>query len=262
MPEPVIELREVSFCRKERTILDGIDWRVEAGRHWALLGANGSGKTTLLKILTGYAWPTFGQVVVQGHTFGVCDLRLLRKTIGHVSSSLEHRLPGQDPAVEIVASGMEASLGLFGRMSQEDRQRSLAALAKLKAEKLADQPYGTLSQGEQQKVLIARGLVSEPKLLILDEPCAGLDPAARVRFLRDLQEMAARPDAPCILFVTHHIEEIGPWITDVLLLKNGRVLAAGSQEETITSELMTGLFDCQCEAYFVPPHWQLLICEE
>lgn len=262
MADPVVELRQVSFCRKERTILDRINWQVRAAQHWALLGANGSGKTTLLKILTGYAWPTFGEVVVQGETFGVCDLRVLRKAIGHVSSSLEHRLLARDRAIEIVASGIEASLGLFAKISDEDRQKSLAALAKLKADHLADQSYGILSQGEQQKVLIARGLVSKPKLLILDEPCVGLDPASRVRFLRDLGQLANRPDAPSILFVTHHIEEISPWITDVLLLKDGKVLATGNQQETITSELMTELFNCQCEAYFVSPHWQLLICED
>jgi iron complex transport system ATP-binding protein len=257
----VIQLEQVCFCRKNRTILDGIDWQVEPGQHWALLGANGSGKSTLLKILSGYEWPTFGQVTVQDQRFGATDIGKLRRTIGLVSSSLEHRLPGQDKAIEVVASGIDASLGLYRKMKPEEIERATAALAKLRAQDIAQQSYQTLSQGEQQKVLIARALVSGPMLLILDEPCSGLDPAARVRFLNDLGHMATRPDAPSILFVTHHIEEIGPWVTHVLLLKDGKVMARGTQQETITSENMTALLGCRCEAYFVPPRWQLLIDE-
>lgn len=244
--EAVIELEDVCFCRRERTILDGINWRVEAGQHWALLGANGSGKTTLLKILSGYEWPTFGQVTVQGRRFGRTNIPELRKTIGHVSSSLEHRLPAQDTAAQIVASGIDASLGLYRRMRQEDMDRARAALASLRAEDLASQTYQTLSQGEQQKVLIARGLISGPRLLILDEPGGGLDPAARGRFLKDVAFMAARPQSPCILYVTHHIEEIGPWVTHVMLLKAGKVLACGRPDEMLTSDMLSELFTCRC----------------
>lgn len=257
----VIQLEQVCFCRKNRTILDGIDWRVEPGQHWALLGANGSGKSTLLKILSGYEWPTFGQVTVQDQRFGATDIGRLRRTIGLVSSSLEHRLPGQDKAIEVAASGIDASLGLYRKMKPQEMAQAKAALAKLKSEALGEQSYQTLSQGEQQKVLIARALVSNPKLLVLDEPCSGLDPAARVRFLRDLEHMATRPDAPSVLFVTHHIEEIGPWITHVLLLKDGKVMAQGTQQETITSENMTALLGCRCEAHFVGPRRQLRIDE-
>ncbi len=259
--ESVIQLEQVCFCRKNRTILDGISWQVQRGQHWALLGANGSGKTTLLKILAGYEWPTFGRVVVQQQTFGATDIRKLRRTIGLVSSTLQQRLPAQDKAIEVVASGLDATLGLYRRPTKEEIDLSRTALARLRAESIADQSYQTLSQGEQQKVMIARALVCRPTLLILDEPCSGLDPAARVRFLKDLDYMISRPDAPSILFVTHHIEEIGPWISHVLLLKNGKVLAAGTQEETITSENMTAMLGCRCEAYFVPPRWHLLIEE-
>ena len=261
MPESVIELEEVCFCRRERTILDGINWRVEPGQHWALLGANGSGKTSLLKILSGYEWPTFGQVTVQGQKFGRTNIPELRKTIGHVSSSLEHRLPGQDTAAEVVASGIDASLGLYRKMCKEDMDRATAALASLRAEGLAGQPYRTMSQGERQKVLIARGLISGPRLLILDEPCAGLDPAARGRFLKDVAYMASRPQSPCILFVTHHIEEIGPWVTHVLLLKNGKVLASGRPDEMITSERFSDLFDCRCLVQHIRGRRRLEIVE-
>lgn len=257
----VIHLEKVCFCRKDRTILDRIDWRVEPGQHWALLGANGSGKSTLLKILTGYEWPTFGQVTVQDRRFGSTDIGKLRRTIGLVSSSLEYRLPDQDQAIEIVASGIDASLGLYRRMAPEEMEQSLAALAKLRAQDIARQSYRTLSQGEQQKVMIARALVGGATLLILDEPCAGLDPAARMRFLSDLSHMATRPDAPSILLVTHHIEEIGPWITHVLLLKDGKVMARGTPEQMITSQNMATLLGCRCRVDFIPPRWQLLIEE-
>ncbi|HOK67436.1 MAG TPA: ABC transporter ATP-binding protein [Anaerohalosphaeraceae bacterium] len=259
--DSVIQLEEVCFCRKNRTILDGISWQVQRGEHWALLGANGSGKTTLLKILAGYEWPTFGRVVVQQQTFGATDIRKLRRTIGLVSSTLQQRLPAQDKAIEVVASGLDATLGLYRRPSPEEMQQARTALSRLRAESIAEQSYQTLSQGEQQKVMIARALVCRPTLLILDEPCSGLDPAARVRFLKDIEYMVSQPDAPSILFVTHHIEEIGPWISHVLLLKDGKVLAAGTQEETITSENMAAMLGCRCEAYFVPPRWHLLIEE-
>ena len=261
MSDPVVQLKDVCFCRKDRTILDAIDWMVEPGQHWALLGANGSGKTTLLKILSGYEWPTFGQVIVQGQTFGMTDLRVLRKTIGHISSAIKHRLPEQDTSIEIVASGLDSSIGLFRQIDEREREISLQALASLRTERIAQQEYKTLSQGERQIVLIARGLVSKPRLLILDEPCLGLDPSARTRFLKDLEHMTKQKDTPSILYVTHHIEEIGPWITHIMMLKEGKVLKTGTPDETITSELMSKLLDCRCESYFVYPRWQLLIEE-
>ena len=123
MAEAVIELEDVSFCRKERQILSDISWRIDAGSHWALLGANGCGKTTLLKILTGYEWPTFGSVRVLGERFGICDLGRLRKLIGWVSSAMTHRLPAQDTAVEIVASGLDASIGLYRHVTDDEHQQ-------------------------------------------------------------------------------------------------------------------------------------------
>lgn len=246
MTKAVVELNKVTFCRKQRTILSEVSWRIESGQHWALLGANGSGKTTLLKILTGYEWPTFGSVKVLGERFGKTDVRRLRQLIGWVSSAMTQRLPMQDETVEVVASGLDASIGLYRQITQEERDKSLAVLRQLRAESIATQPYGTLSQGEMQKVLIARALVCEPRLLILDEPCIGLDPAARQRFLCDLAAMAQPKHSPTLILVTHHIEEIGPWIRSVLLLKDGRVLAQGTPDQTLTSERMSELFGAAC----------------
>lgn len=249
MTPAVVELEKVTFCRKKRTILSDVSWRIKAGRHWALLGANGSGKTTLLKILTGYEWPTFGTVRVLGERFGICDIGRLRKLIGWVSSAMTQRLPMQDLAVEVVASGLDASIGLYRQISQDEFAKSLDMLKKLRAEAIAQQDYGTLSQGEMQKVLIARALVCDPKLLILDEPCIGLDPAARQRFMNDLAVLAQQENAPTIILVTHHIEEIDPWIQQVLLLKNGQVLAAGQPDDVITSRRMSELFDYPCSVF-------------
>ena len=249
MPDAVVELENVCFCRKERQILSDVSWRIEAGQHWALLGANGSGKTTLLKILTGYEWPTFGTVCVLGERFGICDIGRLRKLIGWVSSAMTQRLPVQDRAVEVVASGLDASIGLYRHITDEEQDRSLAVLRTLQVESIAGQNYGTLSQGEMQKVLIARALVCQPKILILDEPCIGLDPAARQRFLKDLAALARSETSPTIILVTHHIEEIDPWLQNVMLLKDGKTLAQGRPEEIITSEQMKELLECPCTVF-------------
>lgn len=241
----ILELSGIAFVRDGVTILDGVDWRVEQGEHWAVIGANGSGKTTLLKIITAYEWPTRGTVEVLGSRFGECDVRALRKEIGWVSSSLEHRLPGRDTAIDVVMSGIEASLGIYRPFGVAERAKARAALAALDAAHLASKPYGVLSQGEQQRVLIARALVSGPSLLILDEPCAGLDPAARARFLDDLDRLAAN-GGPGLILVTHHIEEIGPWVHRVLALKDGRVIASGGPDRVLCSEVLSEVFSTPC----------------
>ena len=163
MTEPVVELEDVCFCRKERQILSDISWRIEPGAHWALLGANGCGKTTLLKILTGYEWPTFGTVRVLGKRFGRCDIGKMRKLIGWVSSAMTQRLPAQDSAIDVVASGLDASIGLYRHFTDEEYEASLNVLRQLGAESVAQQHCITLSQGEMQKVLIARALVSDSR---------------------------------------------------------------------------------------------------
>ena len=187
-PEAVA-LKGVGFRRSGRAILADVDWTVLEREHWALLGANGSGKTTLLKIVTGYEWATTGTVEVLGHRFGHCNMPEVRKAIGWVSSAIEHRLPPRDSALGIVMSGLDSSLGLYRNFSDDEEQRSLATLDSLGIAQFAQRTYGSLSQGEQQRVVIARALVANPKLLILDEPCAGLDPAAREHFLEDLGEL-------------------------------------------------------------------------
>ncbi|MFA5865611.1 MAG: ABC transporter ATP-binding protein [Phycisphaerae bacterium] len=243
---PILDLKNIDFLRGSRMILSGVSWTIQPGQHWALLGANGSGKTTLLKIITGYEWPSEGSVSVLGQNFGQCNLPQLRKTIGWVSCALEHNLPEFDTALQIVASGFEASLGLYRDFTQNEFLYARQALEFLGGGYFVDQPYSQLSQGEQQRVLIARALVNKPALLILDEPCSGLDPAARESFLNDLARLTRQNNAPTLIYVTHHIEEIGPWITHVLVLKTGQTLAAGPAPEVLTSRLLSVAFDHPC----------------
>lgn len=236
------ELRGVSFVRGGNAILRDIDWTIGAGEHWALLGANGSGKTTLLKIITGYEWPTRGSVTVLGNRFGDCDLREARKAIGWVSSALEHRVPRKDTALDVALSGLESSLGLYREYSAEEKDRAREALDAVGAGWLEAHLFATLSQGEQQRVIIARALVAKPRLLILDEACAGLDPAAREDFLNDVARLVHTPHAPTLIYVTHHVEEIGGFVNRAMVLGAGRVVAQGPTGHVLTGTVMSEAF--------------------
>jgi iron complex transport system ATP-binding protein len=241
--QTIVNLKNIRFERSGHVILDNISWTIEEGQLWALLGANGSGKTTLLKVITGYEWPTEGSVEVLSKRYGECNLRELRKHIGWVSSSIENRLPEEDSAVEIVASGLDASMGIFRDVTESELKFAKDSLAMVNGQNFADRKFGILSQGEQQRVLIARALINRPSLLILDEPCVGLDPAAKERFLSDLSGLANRQDAPTMIVVTHHIEEIDTWINWVMVLKNGKALSSGRKTEVLTSVTLSNAFD-------------------
>lgn len=241
----VIEISHVSWERGDKTILKDVSWRVGSKEHWCLLGLNGSGKTTLLNMINGYIWPTTGSVSVLGHKFGEYDLRELRKSIGWVSTSLQERLYGSEAALQIVLSGKFSTIGVYEQMEDEDRERARALLASLGCESLAERTYHTLSQGERQRVLIARALMSSPKLLILDEPCTGLDVFARESLLGMIERIAESEDAPTMIYVTHHIEEIMPCFKHTLLLKQGEVYAEGTNDQLMTSDTLSAFFDVQ-----------------
>ena len=243
---PILELDNITFTRQDSPILSGVTWTIEPGEHWALLGANGSGKTTLLKIVTGYEWPTSGTVAVLGQRFGQCDLRSVRKAIGWVSAAIEQRLPSQHSALQVTVSGIDASIGLYRDIIDDEWHRARCALAQVGMDPLAERPFGQLSQGEQQRVLIARALVNQPKLLILDEACAGLDPMAREELLHHLDQLSQQNNAPTLILVTHHIEEIHPCISHVMLLKNGKVLEQGRTSDVLTNGLLSDAFGGSC----------------
>ena len=235
---------EISGLEVERDapILRGIDWRVERGQNWAVLGANGSGKTSMLRALTGYLPPTRGTIRVLGETFGRADWRELRTRIGMVSSSIQQLMPESETALAAVLSGKFAMIGYWGEVAPGNRRAAAAILRRVEAGALAARPWGYLSQGERQRVLIGRALMAAPKLLILDEPCAGLDPVAREHFVQFIERLARRRNAPAMVLVTHHVEEIVPAFSHVLVLREGRVLAAGPRAQVLTSKTLSAAF--------------------
>ncbi|MCM3590718.1 ABC transporter ATP-binding protein [Brevibacillus borstelensis] len=243
----VIDISDVSWQREEKHILRHIHWQVKKGEHWCLVGQNGSGKTSLLNLICGYTWPTKGQVSVLGHRYGEVDLRDMRKSIGWVSSSLMSQLHENETAERVVLSGREATIGLYTKPSAEDIDRADALLEEFGCGHLRHSPFRTLSQGERQKVLIARALMASPRLLILDEPCTGLDLLAREQLLSMIARVAEQPDGPTLLYVTHHIEEILPCFTHTLLLKAGQVVRAGQSLDVLTKEVLSGFFGVPLE---------------
>lgn len=238
----IIDMDGIGIRRQGKWLLQDIQLRTHAGEHWALLGANGAGKTTLLQLCMGHLWATRGSMAILGHTFGQYDVRELRKAIGFVSVQMDTRLDPHEQAVDLVISGLAATHSLFCESSAQERARALGLLAELGALAIADHAYGTLSQGERGKVLLARALMPDPQLLILDEPCTGLDFPSREHVLVTLSQIAQR-GSPQILYVTHYPDEILPEITHVAVLKNGRLLAAGAKQDILNDAVLSGAYD-------------------
>jgi iron complex transport system ATP-binding protein len=239
----MLEVSRLSIRRGRTHILRNLNWRVDAGQHWAILGANGSGKTSLLSALAGYFMPTAGDISVLGRRFGESDWRELRKHIGLVSSAVRQLMADDEPALETIVSGRQAMIDFWGRVSRADRARGLRLLRQIECAHLAERPWLFLSQGERQRVLIGRALMASPRLLILDEPCAGLDPAAREHFLQFLQRLGRSRSAPTLVLVTHHVEEIMPVFSHVLILKAGKILAAGKKDSTLNAAALSAAFN-------------------
>lgn len=243
MKAPVLEVRDLTIRRGDTVILDRVSWAVQRGEHWVILGANGSGKTSLLSALTGYLSPTDGDVAVLGERFGDSDWRELRTHIGIVSSSVRQMMADHEPALTTVVSGKYAMIDYWGRPQAADRAQAARILRDVEAGYLAKRPWLVLSQGERQRVLIGRALMARPRLLILDEPCAGLDPVARENFLAFIERLGRRRNAPALLLVTHHVEEIMPVFSHALLLREGRMLAGGEKAAVLTSARISATFD-------------------
>lgn len=239
---PILEVRDLTMVREGTVILDDIDWTVAHGQHWAILGANGSGKTSLLSVLMSYLSATRGSVKVLGHEYGTTDWRELRKAIGLVSSALPQMMPPGEPGLNVVYSGKEAMIGAWGEVDRAAVDRAEYLLAQVDCTYLERRPWAVLSQGERQRLLIARALMADPRLLILDEPCAGLDPPAREHFLRFVDALGQGSNAPTLILVTHHVEEIVSTFSHVLLLSKGRVLGQGTKQTVLTSEILSGAF--------------------
>ncbi|MCP3028823.1 ABC transporter ATP-binding protein [Halobacillus sp. A5] len=244
----ILNMENVSIRRGDRWILNNINWQIEKGEHWVLLGLNGSGKTFILNLLNAYTFATKGEVNVLGMQFGKTYLaEKLRQQIGFVSSAIQQKIHQGDNAFEVVLSGAFASIGLYEKPTDEMRERAISLLEDLGCIEYANRDYDTLSQGERQRVLIARALMAEPSLLILDEPTNGLDFIAREQLLESIEKLAQKPDAPTMIYVTHHVEEILPVFQKTLLLKEGEVFDQGKTEELITGEQLTRFFDLPVE---------------
>jgi iron complex transport system ATP-binding protein len=240
--KPVLEVSGLRVERGHTTILRGVDWRVERGEHWVILGANGSGKTSLLKALTGFLSPTRGEFSVLGRRYGAADWRELRLHIGVVTSAFTASIPLSEVTLDTVVSGKYAQLDLWHAGTRADRVGAMRLLRSVGLAHLAEREWAYLSQGERQRVLIARSLMARPQLLILDEPCAGLDPVAREKFLRFVEKLARRRGAPALVLVTHHVEEITPAFTHALMLRAGRVVVAGPRAKVLTSANLSETF--------------------
>lgn len=241
----VLQVAGLHYVRNDRVILDHIDWSVRRGEHWVVLGPNGCGKTSLINCLTGYKMATSGVIRVGGAEFGHADWREVRKHVGLVSSSLTYFLEAHEPVLNVVVSGREAILNFVGERDAALEKKARELLERMGCGHLLDSRWGVLSQGERQKMLICRAMMAEFQVLILDEPCSGLDPVAREHFLQWLQELAGSEDSPTLVMVTHHVEEILPCFSNVLLLKQGRVLAAGEKDEILNDAMLSDAYGAE-----------------
>ena len=235
---PVVRLDGVNL-NWGRDILKEVTWEVRRGQHWVVMGRNGAGKTLLLEVLAGYIWPNQGQVSVLGERYGAVDLRSLRRELGWVSAALRDKIPGRDPVLKVVLSGLYATFGLYETPPPEAVSRAKALLTSMGLDPLAEQPFAQLSQGQQQRALLARGLIRRPALLLLDEPCAGLDLAGAEKYLSLIRRLARTPHGTTLIMVTHRVSEIVAGFTHALLLSQGRVLASGALDKVMTDPLLS-----------------------
>ncbi len=239
----VLDLKGVTVRRGTSTILDSIDWQVNEGERWVVLGPNGAGKTTLLQIVAARMHPSGGTADLLGERLGRVDVFELRPRIGFSSAALADKIPAYETVRDVV---LTAAYGITGRWQETyeefDERRAADLLAAFDVAQLADRRYGTLSEGERKRVQIARALMTDPEILLLDEPAAGLDLAGREELVGALAELAGDQSSPVLVLVTHHVEEIPPGFTHLLLLGQGHVQAAGPIEEVLTAANLSEAF--------------------
>ncbi|MGB4778721.1 ABC transporter ATP-binding protein [Microbacterium sp.] len=242
MPQ-VLEFADVVVRRNARNIIDHIDWSVTDDQRWVILGPNGAGKTTILQLAATLLHPTTGEVTVLDERLGRTDVFELRPRIGFASSAMARRLPPDETVLDVV---LTAAYSVLGRWNEEyeaiDEKRARRVLGEWKLDQLAERTFGTLSEGEQKRVQIARAVMTDPELLLLDEPTASLDLGAREELLSLLGGYAQAQSTPAMIMVTHHVEEIPVGFTHVLLLQGGAVVAQGPLAETLTAENLSATF--------------------
>jgi iron complex transport system ATP-binding protein len=246
----VLDLRGVGVVRDGAVLLHDVGWRVADGERWVVLGPNGAGKTTLLQVASTHLHPTRGTAWVLGERLGAVDVFELRPRVGLASAALAERIPPGERVVDVVRTAAYAVVGRWREAYDgRDDRRALALLAAMGAEPLADRTFGTLSEGERKRVQIARALMADPELLLLDEPAAGLDLGGREDLVRRLSVLASDPRSPALVLVTHHVEEIPTGFTHALLLRDGRVVAQGELRATVTSRTLSETFGLPLRLY-------------
>jgi iron complex transport system ATP-binding protein len=237
-PDLLIDFTDVSLRRDGHTLVGPVTWAVELDERWVIIGANGAGKTSLLRIAAAAEHPSSGVAYVLGERLGRVDMSELRSRVGLSSSALAQRIPGNEVVRDLVVSAGYAVLGRWReRYEDVDYHRAVDML-----ESLADRTYETLSEGERKRILIARALMTDPELLLLDEPAAGLDLGGREELVSRLADLAADPDAPALVLVTHHVEEIPPGFSHCMLLAEGQVVAAGLLSDVLTGDNLSAAF--------------------
>ncbi len=239
----VLEFTDTSVRREGKNIVDSLSWSVEDDQRWVVLGPNGAGKTTILRLASAMMHPTSGQVNVLDEQLGRTDVFELRPRIGIASSAMAKQIPGDETVRDVI---LTAAYSVLGRWNEEyeriDERRAERVLSDWRIDDLADRLFGTLSNGEQKRVQIARAVMTDPEMLLLDEPTASLDLGAREGLLQLLSAYAQSPATPAMVMVTHHVEEIPVGFTHVLLLRDGGVVAQGPLESTLTDEALTATF--------------------
>ncbi|MGS0560214.1 ABC transporter ATP-binding protein [Microbacterium aurugineum] len=238
-----LEFTDVVVRREGRNIIDHVTWEVDDDQRWVILGPNGAGKTTLLQLADTLMHPTSGTVTVLGETLGRTDVFEVRPRIGFASSAMAKRVPRDETVLNTVLTAAYSVLGRWNENYEDiDERRALRVLGDWRLDHLADRTFGTLSDGEQKRVQIARAVMTDPELLLLDEPTASLDLGSREELLALLSGYASSPTTPAMLMVTHHVEEIPVGFTHVMLIREGSVVAAGPIGETLTAETLTEAF--------------------
>jgi iron complex transport system ATP-binding protein len=239
----VLDLQDLSVVRDGTAILDGVSWEVRPEERWVVLGPNGAGKTTMLQVVSANMHPSSGKAKILGEKLGKVDVFELRPRIGFASTALARRIPAEEVVLDVVMTAAYSVTGRWNEQYEEvDERRARRVLAEWRLDLLEGRRFGTLSDGEQKRVQIARAVMTDPELLLLDEPAASLDLGAREELLQLLGAYATSPESPAMIMVTHHVEEIPPGFTHALLLANGQVRAAGPISEVITEEKLSETF--------------------
>jgi iron complex transport system ATP-binding protein len=252
----VVELAGVTIVRNGSTLINNISWEIDESDRWVVIGPNGAGKTTLLQVISAQIHPSSGVAGLLGEVLGTVDVFELRPRIGLTSAALAERIPRGERVHDVVVSASYAVVGRWREQYDElDHERASELLAQLRIDRLANRTFGTLSEGERKRVQIARALMTDPELLLLDEPAAGLDLAGRESLVTTLGELAQDQYAPATVLVTHHVEEIPNGITHAMLLKAGEIMAAGPLRDTLTADNLTKTFELDLSLVEVDGRW-------